>query len=101
MAVHKWSDVRKRKLSPKQLEEADRWVENELLAMDLRAIREMLGKTQVGVAEAAEMTQAELSKIERREDHRLSTLRRIVGAMGGELEVIAKFGDKMVKLHGV
>ena len=69
--------------------------------MDLKAMRELLGKTQVEVATALEMSQGQVSETERREDHRLSTLRRYVEALGGELEVIANFGDKRIKLHGV
>jgi hypothetical protein len=47
------------------------------------------------------MAQGELSKIENREDHRLSTLRRYIKALGGDLEVVAVFDDKRIRLHGV
>jgi hypothetical protein len=47
------------------------------------------------------MGQPELSRVERREDHRLSTLRRYVHALGGEIEVIARFGKKKVRLMAV
>jgi hypothetical protein len=47
------------------------------------------------------MDQSELSKAERRADHRLSTLRRYVEALGGELEVFARFGSKRVRLKEV
>ena len=45
--------------------------------------------------------QSEVSKAERRDDHLLSTLRRYIEALGGELEVVARFGDKSVRLKGV
>jgi hypothetical protein len=45
------------------------------------------------------MTQSELSRLERRPDHLVSTLRRYVKALGGELEVTAVLGAKRVKLH--
>lgn len=67
--------------------------------MDLRAIREMIGKTQSEAADTAEMTQGELSRLERRSDHLLSTIRRYIESLGGEVDVIARFGDKMVRLH--
>jgi hypothetical protein len=98
---HRWQDLRKKKLTPTQLAEIDREVEQELLAMDLRAIRELIGKTQVDVAEEAEMTQSEISRLERRSDVRLSTLKRYVEALGGEVEVFATFGDKRVRLRAV
>jgi transcriptional regulator with XRE-family HTH domain len=64
-------------------------------------VRELIGKTQVDLAEAAGTSQGEISEAERRKDHLVSTLRRYVKGLGGELEIVARFGDKMVKLHGV
>lgn len=101
MKVSRWQDVRRKKLSPQQLEENDRWVEEEVLEMNLRALRDFTGKTQVEVAAAADMTQPEASRAERREDHLVSTLKRYVEALGGELEVFAVFDDKRIKLKGV
>jgi predicted transcriptional regulator len=96
---HRWRDIRKKKLSPQQLAEIDREVEQELLEMDLRAIRELVGKTQIDVAAVTDMTQSEVSRFERRPDVRLSTLKRYVEALGGEIEVYATFGDKRVRLR--
>ena len=98
---HRWEDLRKKKLTPAQLEAIDREVEQELVDMDLRAIRELVSKTQVEVAEATDMTQSEVSRLERRPDVRLSTLKRYVEALGGELEIFAAFGDKRVRLRAV
>ena len=69
--------------------------------MNLAALRELAGKTQVEMAQLAEMTQSELSRTERRDDHLLSTLRRYVQALGGRLEVLAVFDDRQIKLKGV
>ena len=101
MTVHRWDDIRRKKLSAEQIEENARLVEQEIVEMNLRALRELTGKTQVEVAKAAEMTQPEASRAERREDHLISTLKRYVEALGGELEVFAVFDDKRVKLKGV
>jgi transcriptional/translational regulatory protein YebC/TACO1 len=100
---HKWSEIKKQKYAknPERLEQVEREVERELLEMNLRALRELVGKTQVEAAEVADMTQGEISRAERRGDHLLSTLRRYVEALGGELEVIANFGDKRIRLRGV
>jgi transcriptional regulator len=100
MKTHRWGDLREKALKPEEKDEVDRHIADELFAMDLRTMRELLGKTQEEVAEAAKMTQSEISRMERRSDHRLSTLRRLVKALGGDLEVVANFGDKRVKLHG-
>ncbi len=67
--------------------------------MDLRALRELLDITQEKLASVADMTQSEVSRMERRNDHKLSTLRKIVQALGGDLEIIANFGDKRIRLH--
>ena len=100
MAVQRWSELTKKWPKGRREAVAGR-VRKELLEMDLREMRKLLGKTQQDVAKLAKMAQSELSKTERREDHRLSTLRRYVRALGGELEVIANFGDKSIRLHGV
>ena len=101
MKVHRWDDIRRKKLSAKQIEENAQWVEGEILELNLRALRELTGKTQIEVAKAAEMTQPEASRAERHEDYLISTLKRYVEALGGELEVFAVFDDKRVKLKGV
>jgi hypothetical protein len=71
----------------------------ELPILDLRAVRELVGKTQLDVANVTDMTQPEVSQLERRQDVRLSTLQRFIEALGGELEVFAAFGDKRVRLR--
>ena len=100
MATRKWSDL-KEKMAPERRARVDAAVRRELLAMELLELREEAGKTQAEVAEIAEMTQAELSKFERRDDHLLSTLRRYVTALGGELEVVAVFDNKRIALKGI
>lgn len=96
--MKKWADIKAKNMTADRRERLERETRLELLAMDLRAIREMAGKTQAEVADLADMTQSELSKLERREDHRVSTLRRFVEALGGKLEVIVVFGEKRVAL---
>jgi hypothetical protein len=44
------------------------------------------------------MTQSELSRLESRDDHLTSTLRRYVEALGGTLEISAVFGKRRIKL---
>ena len=100
MKVYKWSDLMKR-LPPERRARIEKQVEKDLLEMNLRAVRELVGKTQVDVAKAAKMSQSDVSKAERRRDHLLSTLRRYVEALGGEVEVTANFGDKRIILRGV
>ncbi len=100
MATHKWSEI-KEKMTPERRARIEAEVRRDVLALELRELRQEAGKTQAEVAEIAEMTQAELSKFERRDDHLLSTLRRYVTALGGELEIVAVFDNKRIALKGV
>lgn len=100
MKTHKWSALEK-KMSPERLARVQAKVDEEISAINIRRLREALGETQVEAAAKADMTQPELSRLERASDVRLSTLRRYVEAMGGEIEVIAVVKGKRIALHGV
>jgi transcriptional regulator with XRE-family HTH domain len=65
----------------------------------LQELRVQRGMTQVELAEVLTVTQAALSKLERRRDVKVSTLRGYVEALGGELAVVAKFGDKAIGIE--
>ena len=64
----------------------------------LSEIRELAGKSQSQVADVLGIKQPSLSKLEKQSDMQISTLRRIVNALGGELEVIARFPNGTVKI---
>lgn len=101
MAIHKWSDLKREKMSASRLAEIEAEVGQEVLEMNLSAVRELAGKTQTELAETLGTTQPEVSRSERREDHLVSTLRQYIRALGGDLEVVARFGDKSIRLRGV
>jgi transcriptional regulator with XRE-family HTH domain len=64
----------------------------------LRELRSLRGISQVELAEALDVQQAAISKIEgRKENILLSTLRSVIAAMGGELQLTAKFPDGVEK----
>jgi transcriptional regulator with XRE-family HTH domain len=65
----------------------------------LSEIRERAGKSQQQVADALGIKQPSLSKLEKQSDMQISTLRRIVNALGGELEVSARFPAGTVKIE--
>ena len=67
--------------------------------MLLSEIRELAGKSQREVADVLGIRQPSLSKLEKQSDMQISTLRRIVNALGGELEVVARFPDGTVKIE--
>lgn len=66
--------------------------------LDLAALREALGLSQVELAEALGRSQGAVSQLENRTDMTLSNLRRVIEAMGGKLRVSAEFSDKTVVL---
>ena len=68
-------------------------------AVSLRELRRLTGRTQLDVADEMGVAQGEISRLERREDAKLSTLRAYVEALGGKLELTAKVGDRSVPLH--
>ena len=57
--------------------------------LPLRALRESLAITQDQLAKTANMDQSEISRVEQRDDMKLSTLRRYAAALGTELEIVA------------
>jgi transcriptional regulator with XRE-family HTH domain len=68
----------------------------ELIAeeMTLRDLRRALDRTQVRLARELGVKQETVSRLEKRSDMLLSTLRSYVEAMGGELELLATFPDR-------
>ena len=68
----------------------------ELIAeeMSLRSLRKAIGKTQAVMAQELKVGQDAVSKIETRGDMHISTLRDFIAAMGGKLELIARFPDR-------
>ncbi len=98
MPVKRWAEIRAQKLTPEQLQAVDDKVDEELLENDLRTLREAMGLTQEELAHRIVITQSQLSKLERRPDHRISTLRRYVMALGGELEITAVVAGKRIRL---
>lgn len=69
-----------------------------LAAMPLHELRRARQLSQEQLAEELGATQPEISKMEHRADMYVSTLRRFVEAMGGELEIIARFPDGTVRI---
>ena len=90
--ARKFSELRD-KMTPSaraRAAEIAREISAEMPLNELRLAREY---TQATLAEAMETTQGEISKIEKRADVYVSTLRNYIAAMGGELEIVARFKD--------
>jgi DNA-binding XRE family transcriptional regulator len=70
-----------------------------LAEMPLNELRQARGLSQKMLAEVLHVQQPSIAKIEKRTDMYLSTLRSHIEAMGGELDVIARFPDGSVKIN--
>ena len=70
--------------------------------MTLRELRHARRLTQVRIAKTLGITQDSVSRLEKRSDLLLSTLRKTVKAMGGKLSLVAEFPDRgPVVLSGI
>jgi DNA-binding XRE family transcriptional regulator len=85
-------------MSPESLARVEARVKAELALMPLHQLRNARQMTQTRLAEVLEMDQGNISKLEKRTDMYISTLRSYVEAMGGALEIRAVFPDGDVKI---
>jgi len=86
------------KMSPEAQQRAEARTQQMLAEMPLHQLRQALQLSQDEIAEIMEVGQASVSKLERRTDMYLSTLRRFIEAMGGELEISACFPEGCVRI---
>jgi transcriptional regulator with XRE-family HTH domain len=86
------------KMSPEHRARAKARAEKILREMPLQELRRARALSQKTVGELLGMTQPEVSKLEHRTDAYISTVRGYIEAMGGELEIIARFPDGAVKI---
>jgi transcriptional regulator with XRE-family HTH domain len=92
-----------KKLSPAQRKKVEARAA-ELIAeeMTLQELRKARKRTQVSMAKSLGITQDSVSRLEKRSDLLLSTLRKAVEALGGELSLVAEFPDRApVVLAGI
>ena len=70
-----------------------------LAEMPLNELRQARGLSQKMLAEVLRVQQPSIAKMEKRTDMYLSTLRSHIEAMGGKLDVIARFPDGSVTIN--
>jgi len=70
-----------------------------LAVMDLAELRGALHLTQEELANRLSVAQSNVSRLERRRDMLISTLREVVRAFGGELRLSAVFPDGVVEIN--
>src|SRR5262245_42799056 len=85
-------------MSPEAQAAAAQKTQTMLAAMPLQELRQARQLSQEQLATILRVKQASISKLERRADMYISTLRQFIEAMGGELEITAKFPEGVVKI---
>jgi transcriptional regulator with XRE-family HTH domain len=93
----KFSELRAR-MSPKARAQSEAMTARLLKEMPLQELRQALDLTQKEVAQTLKIEQAAVSKMEKQTDMYLSTLRRLIAAMGGQLEIVARFPEGAVQI---
>jgi transcriptional regulator with XRE-family HTH domain len=94
-----FDELVKRTATKKTQAKAARRTQELLGELLLSEVRQWAGKSQQEVAESLGIKPPSLSKMEKQRDIQLSTLQRIVAALGGELQVVAKFPKGTFKIN--
>src|SRR5258708_5767859 len=86
------------KMNPERRERVELGVQEAPKAMPLEGLREARELTQTQLAHVPHVSQGAVSKVERRADMYISTLRSYVRAIGGDLQIRAVFpeGDVVI-----
>ena len=86
------------KMKPAARKKAAEKTKSLLAAMPLQELRRARNLSQEQLAQTLSVKQAAVSKLEKRTDMYVSTLRNFIKAMGGDLEIVAKFPDGSVQI---
>ena len=93
----KFADLRAQ-MTPESRARAEAKAKAMLADMPLNELRQARGLSQKMLADVLHVQQPSIAKIEKRTDMYISTLRSHIEAMGGQLEVVARFPDGVVKI---
>lgn len=85
--AHKFEKLKK-EMKPESVRIAKAKAKEMMAEMLLVEIRKEVGLTQEDLAKTLGIKQPSLSKLESQDDIQISTLRRLVNALGGQLELI-------------
>lgn len=89
-----WNEI-----PPERRKRIDERVEAALLEMSLQDLRKERNLTQQDMARTLGLNQPALSKMEHQKDMNVSTLKRLIRAMGGELKLVAEFPEGEVLIN--
>jgi len=86
------------KMSPEARARVEARVKEAMAEMLIAELRKHVGLTQEQLAELLGIKQPTLSRLESQDDMQIGTLRRLVRALGGELEIIVHLPGGDVRL---
>ncbi len=86
-------------MSPEAVDRAKRRAADLADEMELAEIRKALHISQRGLARKMKVAQPTLAKIEKQPDMQIATLRRVVRALGGDIDIIAQFPKAKVRIR--
>ncbi len=93
----KFSELRE-KMTPAARARAHVRAQQMLAEMPLNELRQARGLSQATLARILNVQQPSIAKLEHRTDMYISTLRSHIEAMGGALEIVARFPEGSVKI---
>lgn len=86
------------KMSTEAIARSDTRYREMVAEMPLNELRRARGVSQETLAKLLHIKQPNIAKLEKRTDIYVSTLRATIEAMGGTLEIVARFPDGTVKI---
>jgi transcriptional regulator with XRE-family HTH domain len=99
MTMARKFDELRAKMSPERRRRNEAQTSKNLLDLTLQELRQNVAHlTQDDLAEILEVTQGYVSRLERQDDMLLSNLYAYVKALGGEVEILAKFPEQEVRI---
>ena len=98
MTGHRPFNTLRDRMSPERRERNAEATQAMLHEMALHELRQAREKTQADVARELHVKQPAVAKLEQRADIYVSNLRRYIEALGGELEIVAKFPDASINI---
>lgn len=86
------------KMSPEARARSKALAKSMMAEMLLAEVRRTVGLTQEELATALDIKQPTLSRMESQSDMQISTLRRLVRALGGELDIVVRLPKGNIRL---
>ena len=98
MAKSRKFDELRKGITPERRQRIEKKKQELLEELALHEIRKLIGFSQVELAESLGVRQSSISQMENQDDITVSTLAKIIQALGGNLEIIAEFPNQKKRI---